>query len=81
MKELPIPNLTGYPDCSATASEDFAVVAEQIPSTYMYLAAGFNDERGDYPVHHPKAQFNEEVCPIGAACLANCAEKWLQNHK
>lgn len=81
MKELPIPNLTGYPDCSATASEDFAVVAEQIPSTYMYLAAGFNDERGDYPVHHPKAQFNEDVCPIGAACLANCAEKWLQNHK
>ena len=81
MKELPIPNLTGYPDCSATASEDFAVVAEQIPSTYMYLAAGFNDERGDYPVHHPKAQFNEDVCPIGAACLANCAEKWLQHHK
>lgn len=80
MKELDIPGLTPYPNCSATASEDFAVVAEQIPSTYMYLCAGTMDERSDYPVHHPKARFNEEICPIGASCYAHCATKWLAHH-
>ncbi len=79
MKELAIPSLNGYPDITAPASEDFASIANKIPSTYMYLSAGFEDERGDYPVHHPKALFNEDVCPIGAACYAQCAETFLKN--
>ena len=79
MKTLPIPTLNGYPDINAPASEDFASIANKIPSTYMYLSAGFEDERGDYPVHHPKALFNEDVCPIGAACYARCAETFLKN--
>ena len=43
----------------------------------MYLSAGYMDERGDAPAHNPKVQFNEEVCPIGSACLAHCAVRWL----
>ena len=81
MQELGIPGLTPYPGISASASEDFAVIAEKVPSTYMYLSAGYLDERGQYPAHHPKAQFNEDVCPIGAACLAHCASQWLKNNK
>lgn len=81
MQELGIPGLTPYPGISASASEDFAVIAEKVPSTFMYLSAGYLDERGQYPAHHPKAQFNEEVCPIGAACLAHCASQWLKNNK
>lgn len=80
MKELPIPDFTGIPDLSATASEDFATIAEKIPSAYMDLTAGFADERGEYPIHHPKALFNEDVCPIGSACFAQCAEQWLAHH-
>lgn len=80
MNELPIPNFKGIPNLSATASEDFATIAEKIPSAYMNLSAGFEDERGEYPIHHPKARFNEDVCPIGAACFAQCAEKWLAHH-
>ena len=79
MKTLAIPTLNGYPDINAPASEDFASIANKLPSTYMYLSAGFEDERGDYPVHHPKALFNEDVCPIGAACYAQCAETFLKN--
>ena len=78
MQELGIPGLTPYPGISASASEDFAVIAEKVPSTFMYLSAGYLDERGQYPAHHPKAQFNEDVCPIGAACLAHCASQWLK---
>lgn len=81
MQELGIPGLTPYPGISASASEDFAVIAEKVPSTFMYLSAGYLDERGKYPAHHPKAQFNEDVCPIGAACLAHCASQWLKNNK
>ena len=81
MQELGIPGLTPYPGISASASEDFAVIAEKVPSTFMYLSAGYLDERGQYPAHHPKAQFNEDVCPIGAACLAHCASQWLKNSK
>ena len=81
MEELPIPGLTPVPDTSASASEDFAIIAERVPSVFMYLSAGYMDERGDVPAHNPKVQFNEEVCPIGSACLAHCAVRWLEDHQ
>ena len=77
MKELTIPGMTPYPGVSASASEDFANIAEHVPSTFMYLSAGYMDERGEYSAHNPKVQFNEAVCPIGAACMAYCAERYL----
>ena len=80
MEELPIPDAVGYSGISASASEDFALIAERIPSAFMYLSAGFSDVPGDYPAHNPKVQFNEDVLPIGAACLAHCAVRWLAEH-
>lgn len=81
MEELPIPGLTPVSDTTASASEDFATVAEKVPSVFMYLSAGYMDERGDAPAHNPKVQFNEDVCPIGSACLAHCAVRWLEEHQ
>lgn len=81
MKELNIPRMAPYPDITSSASEDFAEVVEKVPSTFIYLSAGFPDERGDYTAHNPKVQFNEDVFPIGAACMAHCATEWLKNHK
>lgn len=81
MEELPIPGLDSVPDMSISVSEDFAFIAEKVPSVFMYLSAGYMDERGDAPVHNPKVQFNEEVCPIGSACLAHCAARWLKEHQ
>lgn len=69
-----------FPDMKANASEDFAVIAEAVPSAFMYLSAGFTDERGDYSAHNPKVRFNEDVLPIGAAGLAHCAVRWLEEH-
>ena len=80
MTELAVPNAVGYPGISASASEDFALIAERVPSAFMYLSAGYADERGDYPAHNPKVQFNEDVLPIGAAYLAHCAVRWLEEH-
>ena len=80
MKELPIPGLMPVSGISASASEDFAAIAEKVPSVFMYLSAGYEDERGDAPAHNPKVRFNEDVCPIGSACLAHCAFRWLEEH-
>lgn len=81
MQELDIPGLTPYPGIEASASEDFASIAERIPATFMYLSAGFTDERGQYAAHNPKVRFNEDVCAIGPACFAQCAVQWLKNNK
>lgn len=80
MQELQIPNTKPAPDVTATASEDFAVISEHVPSVFIYLSAGFQDARGDAAAHNPKVIFNEEVLPIGAAYLAHCAIRWLDTH-
>lgn len=72
-----IPNAAAYPGVTASASEDFAVIADKVPSVFMHISAGFPDERGQYPLHNPKVRFNEEALPMGAAIYANCAIRWL----
>lgn len=79
MKNMGIPGAYPYPGISASASEDFASIADRIPATFMYLSAGFLDDRGTAPAHNPKVMFNEDVCPIGASCYAHCATQWLKN--
>lgn len=81
MSQIGIEGLKGIPNSTATVSEDLAIIAEKILTTYMILTAGFMDERGDYSLHHPKAQIDENVCVIGAACFAYCVSHWLGNHK
>jgi len=81
IQELPIPGLQLHSGAEANASEDFALIAEQIPSAFFYLSAGFPDARGEVTAHNPKVQFHEDVLPIGTAALAYCAMRWLQeNH-
>ena len=46
------------------------------PVSYTHL-----DVYKRQPAHNPKVQFNEEVCPIGSACLAHCAVRWLEDHQ
>ena len=80
MQEMPSAQLTAIADMKATASEDFAVIAEKVPSAMLYLSAGFADERGKHTAHNPKVVFNEEVLPLGAAAYAHCAVKWLEEN-
>ena len=80
MQELPIPGLALQNGIRSSASEDFSHVLEKVPGTFIYLSAGFDDQRGDAPAHSPRVRFNEEVLPIGAACMAHCAARWLEQH-
>lgn len=81
MRELAIPETIEYPNVKASASEDFAFISEKVPSTFMYLSCGYTDERGAASAHNPKVQFNEDCLPRGAAYLAHCAQRWLEEHE
>ena len=78
IREMEIPGFAEYRGIASSASEDFALVAERVPTAFIYLASGFADERGDAPAHNPKVMFNEDVLPVGAACLTHCAIRWLE---
>lgn len=81
IRELSLPDYTEYPGITANASDDFAMITSRVPSTYLNVSAGFPDERGLYPIHHPKVRFNEDVCPIGTAILTHCSLRWLEEHR
>ncbi len=77
---LNIPNKKFIPDMQANASEDFACIAQEIPSAYIYLSAGFDDDRGSFTAHNPEVKFNEDCLPVGAAVYAQCAAMWLEEN-
>ncbi|MDY6065185.1 MAG: M20 family metallopeptidase [Finegoldia sp.] len=80
MKDLN-PDAILHDGMSSSASEDFAVVGDYVPIAFFDLSAGFEDERGKYPVHNPKVQFNEEFLVYASAYFSELATKWLENHK
>lgn len=61
----------------AMGSEDFACIAEIVPSTFYMLGAGVLNPEDRLPQHNPKIRFNEDVLPIGSAIYATAALKKL----
>ena len=55
-------------------SEDFAYVSHAVPSVMVALAAGEKGKGYEYPLHHAKAKFDENVLCIGAALYAAVAQ-------
>lgn len=62
-------------------SEDFAHVAEKVPSVPLFLSAGSTQDGYTRPAHHPEVRFSESVLPIGTAAHTYAAIRWLQEHK
>ncbi len=60
-------------DNSGGGSEDFALVSQIIPSAMLVLTAGAHEDKYKYPQHHPMAEFDEQVLPLGAAIYAKIA--------
>ncbi len=68
-------------DSRGTPTDDFAFITERVPSAHFQFNCRVQDERGVFPQHHPKVVFDEDVLPIGAAVIAQCAFEWLRNNK
>ena len=60
------------------ASEDFAFIANKIPSAFVILGAAI--DKPEFGQHHPKVRFDERCLPIGAAAYAQAATYWLATH-
>lgn len=76
MDKISAPVKYAMPGIKSSGSDDYAEITSRVPSSYMFLAAGFADEEPGQS-HNPKVRFNEDVLPFGAACLAHCAVSWL----
>ena len=58
-------------------SEDFAYVSHAVPSVMLGLVAGKKEEGYEYPLHHPKVKFDENVLFKGTALFVGIARKLL----
>lgn len=66
-----------------SGSEDFAEVCARVPGVFYRVFAGFPDDpdKAQWPGHHPKVMFNEDILTFGPAYHCLCADGWLKNHK
>ena len=64
-----------------SGSEDFAYISREIPSVLIAIAAGSQQDGYQYPLHHPKTDFDERALSIGAATYATCAYELLCSTK
>ena len=71
-------DLTGDSKERSGGSEDFAYISHEVPSVMVALAAGEEKKGYAYPLHHPKARFDEDALSIGAALYAHTAREWLR---
>ena len=53
-------------DNTVGGSEDFAYIAEQVPSLMIGIVAG---TKPGVPLHNPEIEFDESIMPIGAKAL------------
>jgi hippurate hydrolase len=60
-----------------TGSEDFAVMLEHCPGSYLLLGNGSGE--GSCMVHNPGYDFNDAILPTGAAFWALLAQRYLQD--
>jgi len=60
-----------------TASEDFALVAERVPTVYATVGTGLAGDGYRYGNHHPAVRYDEGILPLGAAVFAKCAADFL----
>jgi hippurate hydrolase len=54
----------------SAGSEDFAYIAEKVPSVMIALSAGCRADGYEYPLHNPKARFDLEAMKNGASAYA-----------
>lgn len=64
-------------------SEDFAFLAGETPSAFMFLGAGDGSYRdaghgnGPCALHNPSYDFDDNLIPVGASIFARLAERYL----
>ena len=58
-----------------TGGEDFSYFLEAVPGAYIWVG---QQCEGNFPIHHPKYDFDDRIIPNGAGLLAAIAQHELQ---
>lgn len=62
----------------AGGSEDFAYISHKVSTVMVALGAGERGKGYEYPLHHPKATFDEDALCVGSVIYAQTAIEWLR---
>lgn len=73
-------DVAGGAFATTTGTEDFAYITREVPSAIALFMCGNPQEGYKYPLHHPKANFEENLLYLGAAAYAQAASDWLEHH-
>ncbi len=76
-RAFPASALGGDTRKNSGGSEDFAYISQEIPTVMIAVAAGDRRKGYVYPLHHPKARFDEESLSVGAKLYAEIAIAFL----
>ncbi len=64
------------PECQTMGGEDMSFFLQEVPGCYFFLGAA-NPAKGlDYPHHHPRFDFDEQVLCVGVEMFARCVESF-----
>ena len=75
-----IPGINPVDGLHAMGSEDFALVAQRVPTAYFMLGAKPADVAEPFGHHTPHVRFSEDELVIAATGYAACAQAWLEHH-
>ena len=73
------PPIKGLEESGYLTNESLFSLTE-LPAKMVIIGAGSADEGFTFPMHHPKATFNEVALSTGAAVYANTAMEWLKHN-
>lgn len=62
------------------ASEDFALIADKVPSAWFAIGAAVDLPEHCYSLHHPKTAFHEDALLDGAFIYARCALDYMDTN-
>ena len=60
------------------ASEDVGLLMERSPSAYLLVGSANHERELDYPHHHPRFDFDEEVLPLSVGLMSAVIADYLQ---
>ncbi|SDY97168.1 M20 metallopeptidase family protein [Tindallia californiensis] len=66
-------------DQPAPGGEDFAFFAKEVPSVFLWL--GYGEEEEIHPPHSPHYEFNEAILALGTKVLCKTALEWCRLNK
>ncbi len=59
------------------AAEDMAFFLQQVPGVYLFIGSADRTRHLDYPHHHPRFDFDEDVLPLATGLMATAIAAYL----